>query len=140
MPSSTIETHSAFDVMESAPTTTGIHRIKRRAIMSPRKAQSMSALRLTVVIGCSLCLIASLMPIRQVEAGRLQDFIQNLVGGRESSSNKENSSNNNNNANSNSNSNNDSSDSDSASNNDSNDQQMTPMMSAMSPFMRYPSI
>lgn len=139
MPSSTLQSHIASDVMKSAATTT-CYQIKRRAIMSRRNAQPMNAIRLSIVIGCSLCLLASLMPIRQVEAGRLQDFIQNLVGGRDSGSNKENSSNNNNNGNSNGNSNNDSNESEGSSNNDANDQQMTPMMSAMSPFMRYPSI
>lgn len=91
-----------------------------------------------ITICCSICLIACLLPAKQVEAGRLQDFIQSIVGG--------NSNNNNNNSNkdkeannANSNSNNDSVDSDSNASNESSDQQLTPMMSAMNPFMRYPS-
>lgn len=105
----------------------------------PRIKASMGTIKLVTLIACSICLFACLFPAQPVECGRLQDFIQNLVGGRDSSSSSSNS-NSNSNTNSNSNSN-DSNDSDTAATGESssNDQQMTPMMSAMNPFMRYPS-
>lgn len=113
------------------------HTMKRSTI------QSIGTMNLVTVIACSLCLLACLFPARPVECGRLQDFIQNLVGGgSNSNSNNNNSNKENSNSNSNSNSNNnnnDNSDSDTAATNDNNDQPLTPMMSAMSPFMRYPS-
>lgn len=105
------------------------------------------------IIICSLCLVVSigLFTARSAEAGRLQEFFQNLVGGGNSGSSGSSSSNSNSNSNSNSgnsnsnsNSNNDSNDPDTAAageNNGANggDQSMTPMMSAMSPYLRYPS-
>lgn len=100
----------------------------------------MGPMKAVAIVACSLCLIACLLPIRPVQCGRLQDFIQNLVGGGNSNSNSNNNSNNNaNSQSSNSNSNNDSNDSDTAATGEANDQPMTPMMSAMNPFMRYPS-
>ena len=108
----------------------------------------MGAMRVATLLAGVICLLVLLAPARQVYAGRLQDFIQNLVGGSSSSSNSNgnknsnsNNSNNNNNSNQNENSNNDNSnDPETAASNDSNEQPaMTPMMSAMSPFMRYPS-
>lgn len=93
-----------------------------------------------LTIGCSICVIACLFPANGVEAGRLQDFIQSIVGGNSNSnSNNSNKETSNQNSNSNSNSNSDSTESDVSSSNDSTDQQLTPMMSAMNPFMRYPS-
>lgn len=101
----------------------------------------MGTMKLATVIACSFCVIACILPARPVECGRLQDFIQNLVGGGSSNSNSNSNSNNNanSNGNSNSNNNNESSDSDTAATGESNDQPLTPMMSAMNPFMRYPS-
>lgn len=102
--------------------------------------RNMRSSDLSTILISSLCLIACISLLaRPVEGGRLQDFIQNLVGGGNSNNNSNNS-NGNTNSNSNSNSNNDSNDSDSAAAGDSsNEQNLTPMMSAMSPFMRYPS-
>lgn len=118
-----------------------------------RQSIKQNSRKMNKLIICSLCLVVSisLLTAKSAEAGRLQEFFQNLVGGGSSSSSGSSSSNSNSNSNSNSgnsnsnsNSNSDSNDPDTAAageNNGANgaDQSMTPMMSAMSPYLRYPS-
>lgn len=109
-----------------------------------RKGRQVKLEQLAYALACSLCLVGCLAPVRPVECGRLQDFIQNLVGGggggSSSSSSGSGQSSSASSSNGASSSSSDSSDSDTAASGEaSNEQPMTPMMSAMNPFMRFPS-